>query len=287
VSLTHPDKILYSEEKITKAQIYDYYTKIAPYLLPYIINRPLSLVRCPNTYHECFYQKHLHSGDFPDLCTVEIQHQTTSNTDAYVYLKNINGLQALAQMGVLEIHPWGSTIQALEKPDILIFDIDPAPRIRWRTIVNTAFELKQYLEQYGVMSFVKSTGGKGLHVVVPIQPMHHWHEISIFCKQIVDAIAARMPNKYVTTMSKEKRKGKIFLDYLRNQRGATAIAPFSLRARIHAPVATPLDWQELQQASSPLIFTIFTIHERLKQLKKDPWEDFWQMKQKIDLNWTF
>lgn len=210
---------------------------------------------------------------YPGLCEIE----------SYIYLKDENGLFNLVQMGTLEIHPWGSTVQHLEKPDMIVFDLDPAPDIFWTGVVDAALDIRHYLAQYQLISFIKTTGGKGLHIVIPIEPNYDWESVKNFTHIFVQTLEKVKPCEYVSKMSKSKRKGKIFIDYLRNQRAATAIAPYSLRARIHAPVATPLSWDELSTHIEDNTYTIKTLLHRLKGLKKDPWQDFWNIKNCLDI----
>lgn len=281
ITLTHPEKIVYKEDHISKQQLYDYYELVSEHMLPYIVNRPLTLVRCPSTYESCFYQKHLNQKSSV-LYPVPVENKK-GETEQYIYLKNKKGLLSLVQMGVLEIHPWGSTIKHLEYPDILIFDLDPAPDVEWKKVVAAAFDIKEQLAQYKLQSFVKTTGGKGLHVVIPIKPEENWDDVKIFTHTFVEYLEQRSPEKYISKMTKSKRTGKIFLDYLRNQHDATAIGPYSTRARLHAPVATPLEWDELSNNNKDNYYTIATIPKRLQQLKQDPWEGFWTIKQSLHL----
>lgn len=280
--LSSPEKILYKEDKISKQDLYDYYDKISDYILPYILNRPLTLVRCPNNYKECFYQKHLNKG-LTKLHEVPVKNKK-GEVEQYLYLDNKEGLLNLVQMGVLEIHPWGSTINHLEHPDILIFDLDPAPDVEWKMVVEAAFDIREQLQQYELTSFVKTTGGKGLHIVIPVKAEYDWDEVKNFTRVFVEFLEKRNPEKYISKMTKAKRKGKIFIDYLRNQRDATAIAPYSTRARIHAPIATPIRWDELSEQYEDTFYTIRTVLKRLQALKTDPWRGFWTLSQSLRLN---
>ncbi|WP_206538905.1 DNA ligase D [Legionella norrlandica] len=275
--LSNPNKILYPEDEITKMQIYEYYDDICPWILPYIQNRPLTLVRCPDNYNECFYQKHINQSSSKALKPAPIPNQEDNIIEYYHYLDDKAGLLGLVQMGVLEIHPWGSQIHQLEKPDIIVFDIDPASEVPWKEVMKAALEMKKYLEELNLQSFVKTTGGKGLHVVVPISPHYEWEIIKQFTHLFVQFIQQQRPDNYVTNMSKAERKGKLFLDYLRNQRNATAIAPYSIRAKLHAPVATPIAWEELTDNIQDTFYTIKTLPKRLKELKEDVWADFWKI----------
>jgi len=275
--LTNPDKILYLEDKFTKQDLESYYKKIHKWILPYIKNRPLTLLRCPSGYKECFYQKHMAESFPEELYGVSIKEKNSMGE--YIYLKNKKGFLALSQLGVLELHPWRSTIKNLEYPDMIIFDLDPSPEIKWIKVVEAAKLIKKYLVRFKLTCFVKTTGGKGLHVVIPIKPKYNWDEIKHFAQTFVEFIVENHPDDYVGTISKRKRKGKIFIDYLRNQRGSTAIAPYSTRARKHAPVSTPLSWNELTNNFKDTAFTIKTLPLRLEKLKKDPWRYFFKIKQ--------
>jgi bifunctional non-homologous end joining protein LigD len=282
IKLSHPDKILYKEDKIDKQQLAEYYHVVADWILPFIENRPLTLVRCPNGYNRCFYQKHFDKNHPSSLYLITIKEK--HKKQKYFYLKDKAGLFALPQLGVLEIHPWGSCIDELEYPDMLIFDLDPATDVPWKKVVSAAFEIKAHLAEFKLRSFVKTTGGKGLHIVVPVKTEYEWAEIKNFAHVFVDFMMMKSPKNYITKMTKSARTGKIYLDYLRNQRGATAVAPYSTRARIHAPVSTPIDWDELTNDIGDTYFTLKTIPERLNHLKKDPWTDFFKLKQSLHLD---
>jgi bifunctional non-homologous end joining protein LigD len=284
IELTNPNKMLYPEDRISKAEVYAYYRDISDYILPFMQKRPLTLVRCPANYQHCFYQKHFNKSSAKSLRSFPIVGKKDNELDDYLYLVDQAGLLGLVQMSVLEIHPWGSTIDHIEFPNILIFDLDPAPDVSWETVVKTAFAVKKYLQDLQLQSFVKNTGGKGLHVVIPIQPEYDWNVIRQFSELFVQFMKQQDPKKYIINMSKAKRTGKIFLDYLRNQRNATAIGPYSTRARLHAPVATPLHWDELTKDIEDTFFTLRTLPKRLASLKKDPWAEFWQVKQSLKIN---
>jgi len=248
--------------------------------LPYVINRPLTLLRCPKGCDQkCFFQKHLNESVPDALYSVDIKEK--QKTEQYTYIKDVHGLIALVQLGVLEIHPWGSRIDHIEKPDVIIFDLDPAPEVEWKKVINAARFVKEQLENINLDSFVKTTGGKGLHVVVPIKRLYDWNEIKAFSRAVVDFIVAQKPKDFVGTMNKEKRIGKIYIDYLRNQRGATAIAPFSTRAKDNAPVATPISWDELSVRIKSNTFNIKNLPAHLARLKNDPWADFFRVKQSL------
>lgn len=279
--LTNPHKILYPEDQITKEDVANYYDKIHKWILPYIINRPLTLVRCPKNYQDCFFQKHI--GEHSPSSVNGIMIKEKESKGEYIYIKDRAGLLALAQMGALELHPWGSQVDDVEYPDIIIFDLDPAPDVPWKKVVEAAFDVKKYLTKLKLKSFVKTTGGKGLHVAIPIKPKYDWEEIKNFAHAFVDYLVMKSPEKYVGKMTKAIRKGKIFIDYMRNQRGATFVAPYSTRARKGAPVSTPIDWNELTDNINDTFYTIKTLPDRLKKLKKDPWKNFLKSKQTLKL----
>jgi bifunctional non-homologous end joining protein LigD len=282
ITLTHPERILYPAAHISKQDIADYYEAVQDWMLPYLTKRLLTLVRCPQgDLQKCFYQKHLQE---PNSALFQITIPEKNTSGEYFYLKNVSGLIALVQMGVLEIHCWGSHINKVEQPDVIIFDLDPAPDVSWNKVMVAAKFIKERLEQIKLTSFVKTTGGKGLHVVVPIKSKHHWEDVKQFSHDFVDSIVAEQPNAYTATITKAKRTGKIFLDYLRNQRGATAVAPYSTRARVGATVATPVHWDELNGKLKPEKFTVATVPKRLATLKSDPWEEFFEISQNLNLN---
>ena len=279
--LTHPRKILYPEDKITKKEVADYYDSIQDWILPYLAKRPLMLVRCPHHYKDCFHQKHL--SHQPPAGLFEMVLREKESKGKYIYLENKAGLLALAQMDVLEIHPWNCTVDRIENPDILIFDLDPDPTVPWKAVVQAAFEIKAILKSVKLTSFVKTTGGKGLHVVIPIKPEYQWEEVKNFSRLVVDYMVSNNKNKYIGKMTKSSRKNKIFIDYLRNQRGATSIAPYSTRARKAAPIAIPLAWDELTNHFQDTFFTLRSVVKRLHHLQKDPWKDFFKIKQSLGL----
>jgi len=272
IRLTHPDKIIDSESKLTKQQLADYYWAVAPHMLPQIIGRPLSLVRCPEgSTKPCFFQKHTSATLGPGIETIDVPDKKTGELEPYITISTPEGLAALAQMGVLELHPWGSRNDDLEHPDRIIFDLDPDTAISWRTLADSATEVRKRLKALGLESFLKSTGGKGLHVVVPIQPEQDWAKIKQFAHSFVVELEKSDPAVYVSKMTKSVRSGKIYLDYLRNERGATAVAAFSPRARAGAPVSLPLSWSELKLTDRP-IFYVVDYPNWKSRIARDPWK---------------
>ncbi len=232
VRLTHPDKIVDVETHVSKRQLAEFYWAIAPFMLPHVAGRPLSLVRCPEgSAKPCFYQKHATSMLPPGVRATDVPDKKTGVVDSYITIDSEEAIVGLAQMGVLEVHPWGSCNDDLERPDRLVFDLDPDEVIGWNTLCEAAVEVKERLKAIGLTSFLKTTGGKGLHIVVPATPEHDWNAIKDFTHRFVQQMERNNPSLYLTKMSKAARKGKIYLDYLRNERGAPAVAPYSSRAR--------------------------------------------------------
>lgn len=279
--ITNADKVLYPEDGITKGDLAEYYDNVEKWILPYITNRPLMLLRCPEHYQECFFQKHLTQAMPKSLYGVRVKEK--NSFEQHIYIKNREGMLSLVQMGALEIHPWGSRVEDIDYPDYITFDLDPAPNVEWKKLVETAFIVKKHLSELNLKSFVKTTGGKGLHVVIPIKPKNDWKKIKNFTHLFVRALVSAYPGEYVSEMSKKKRKGKIFIDYLRNQKGATAIAAYSTRARINAPISTPIDWDELTKDPRDVFFTLKTLPKRLASLKNDPWGAFFTTHQSLKL----
>ena len=268
--LTHPDRVLWEDEGVTKLGLAEFYTEIADWILPHIVNRPLSLLRCPaGSQKECFFQKHAWAGLDEDL----IQRVRVGDDEA-VAIQGLSGLLALVQAGVLEIHPWGSTLKNPEQPDRIVFDLDPGECVSWDAVAQGAVGVRDYLRELGLESFVKTSGGKGLHVVVPIRPKASWDEAKAFAADVAAAMAKESPALYTDTMAKRARTGRIFVDYLRNARGATAVAAFSTRARAGAPVSTPVTWEELPTIRSGTQYRIGNLAARLPNLLDDPWADF-------------
>ena len=280
VRVTHPDRVLYLEQGITKLALARYYAAVGDWALSELANRPLSLVRCPEGYDkECFYQKHIVSG-VPDLVG-RVKISEKSKTEEYLVIENVAGLVAMVQLSVLEIHPWGSTVNKLETPDRITFDFDPDVDLPWDRVTEAAIGMREALLGIGLTSFAKTTGGKGLHVVVPVTPKLGWDEIKEFSKWVAERFAAADPDRFTTNMAKRARTGRIFIDYLRNGRGATAVGAYSARARAGAPVATPLSWEEVENGIKPDRFTVLTVPDRVKRLKSDPWAEITKLRQSI------
>jgi bifunctional non-homologous end joining protein LigD len=278
VPLTHPDRILWEEQGVTKQGLAEFYEEIVEWLLPHVIHRPLALVRCPSGAQKgCFFQKHSWAGlsDFILRDTVRDE----KGEEEVLLVENIGGLVALVQAGVLEIHPWGATIDDIEHPDRIVMDLDPGEGVDWPTIIAAAREVRERLSVVGLESFVKTTGGKGVHVVVPLTPKAGWDEVKGFARDLSESMEADSPHRYISKATKKARSGLIYVDYLRNGRGATAIAAYSTRARAGAPVSVPLAWDELSPAIKPNHFNVANLPARLERMKRDPWAQLFKEEQ--------
>jgi bifunctional non-homologous end joining protein LigD len=280
IRLTHPTKILDPETKLTKQALADYYYAVATRMLPHIAGRPLSLVRCPEgSAKPCFFQKHVNSMLPPGIGSVPVPDKKTGVVEPYITLTDKSAtpeaLASLAQLGVLEVHPWGSRNDDLEHPDHLIFDLDPDESLPWSTVTAAATEVRARLKKLGLTSFLKTTGGKGLHVVIPIEPKLSWTDAKDFAHRFVLAMEKANPRLYLTQMTKSARASRIYLDYLRNERGATAVAPYSPRARAGAGVSMPLAWPEIaasgEFATTRPTFRVADFDDWSARLNKDPW----------------
>ena len=281
ITLTSPDRVVFPGQGVTKRDLADYYDAVAERMLPFVAKRPLSLLRCPQGRAKaCFFQKH-DSGGFPDaLRKVDITEKSGEQHE-YFYVTDSAGLRAGVQMNVLEWHLWGSCIDSLEKPERLIFDIDPDEALSFADVRDAAETIAELLQQLGLETFPMLTGGKGIHVIAPIVPELEWPAVKGFCKTIAQELAAREPDRFVAVMSKARRKGRIFIDYLRNERGATAIAPWSTRARAGAPVAMPVSWSELEVLDRANAFTLANAIERSRD--KDSWPNYHSISQSLRL----
>jgi bifunctional non-homologous end joining protein LigD len=265
---------------LTKQGLAEYYAAVADWILPHVIDRPLTLVRCPDGLRgQCFYQKHLAHSRPEGVSTVRIKEK--DSTGEYVVVRDLVGIVSLVQIGVLEIHPWPAQADKLESPDRLVFDLDPGAGAMWQYVVKAAREVRNRLEELGLTTYLRTSGGKGLHVVAPLARRNTWDELKAFAKAVADEMVRRSPDRYTATLSKAKRRGKLFIDYLRNQRGATAVASYSTRAREGAPIAAPLSWDELTPRLKPNGFTVANMPRRLAKLKADPWEGFLTPRQSI------
>jgi bifunctional non-homologous end joining protein LigD len=273
---------LWPEPGVTKEGLAEFYADIADWILPHISGRVLSLMRAPSGVGEkSFFAKHAWAG-----LGSSVRHVDVGEKDQMLVLDSLDGLMEMVQAGVVEIHPWGSTVKNLEKPDRLIFDLDPGESVPWRAVIEAAYEIRKRLDDFGLKSFVKTTGGKGLHVVLPIAPKSDWPAAKAFTQRIAQAMAKDAPDRYIATMAKSARRGRIFIDYLRNDRGSTAVGAYSTRGFPSASVSTPLAWDELSETIRSNHFTVDNLRQRLDVLKEDPWAPLFRLRQTLPVETT-
>lgn len=277
--LTHPDRVVFPEGH-TKADVAKYYTAVMPQLLEAIRGRPLSVVRCPDGISgERFFQKHVKAG-LKRVHTLRIREESGTQGD-YFYVEKPDEVMELVQFNAIEFHPWATVASDLEHTGYVVFDLDPAPGVRWSRVVAAAKRVRDACWQSQLTAFVRTTGGKGLHVVVPLRPAVSWAAAKEFAHMLAEALVKAHPKEFVATASKLQRRGKIFIDYLRNARGATSVASYSLRARAGAAVATPLRWEELDDLANPATLNIRSVPARLRRLRSDPWKGFEKIRQRL------
>jgi bifunctional non-homologous end joining protein LigD len=281
VRITHPERIVYPGTKISKQDVFEYYRAVMRWLLPELVQRPLSILRCPQGAGAvCFFQKHPADRLGGAVASLALR-EKDGGTNRYFYVNDARGVLELVQMNAIEFHPWGSRVDDPDKPDRLVFDLDPAPGIGWTQLVAAARDVRAQLRKVGLESFPRLSGGKGLHVVVPIRRGPSWDQAKAFCETLAGAMAETKPALYLATASKAKREGRIFIDWLRNTRGATSVASWSLRARQGAPVAMPLRWEELAKLKSAGAFDLAAAMKRARTLRNDPWQDFANSRQSL------
>jgi bifunctional non-homologous end joining protein LigD len=279
IRISHPERVLYEELGLTKVALARYYENVAEWMLPELKERPLSLVRCPQGPGEdCFYQKNIDAKFPADIERIPVD---LGGGGVYAAANSISAVVGLVQMGVIELHAWGSTTRHLEHPDRMVLDLDPDTRLPWREVMAAAHHVRERLEDLGLESFVKTTGGKGLHVVVPLAPRHDWDEVKQFSRAVAESIVAERPQDFTAKAAKRERSRRIFIDWLRNAEGATAIAPYSVRARPGAPVATPLHWDEVGGRMKPEKYHVKNVAKRLQGLHSDPWKQLRRKPQAI------
>ena len=279
IGVSHPDRVVFPADGITKLEIVQYYDAVSKHILPHLVGRPLSLVRVPDTIEgQQFFQRHLpEHGGLHNVSSIDVP--LKGRVEDYMMIDGKLGLLSLAQWGGIEFHPWGCHADTPALPDRMIFDLDPDPGSPWSAVIEAAAEVRDRMKELGLQSFLKTTGGKGLHVVIPIERKFSWPAIKAFTRAIAESMEHDNPSHFIATMSKAKRSGKIFVDYLRNDHTATAACAFSVRARPGATVSTPLDWSELKTSLDPKAFDIHTLPKRLKSEATDPWQDFFAVKQ--------
>jgi bifunctional non-homologous end joining protein LigD len=280
VRLTSPEKVLYADQGVTKRDLAEYYAAVAPWVLRYARERPMTLVRCPEgRSDECFYQKHPGVSIPASVGRVEIREKSGSAA-TYLYVSTARALLELVQLEALELHVWAARRDRLERPDTLIFDLDPGPGVAWAAIVEAARVVRDFLEGVDLKCYIKTTGGKGVHVTTPLIRRQGWPELGRFARAVAERLAAGAPSLYTVDVSRSSRPGRIFIDYLRNMRGATSVAPYSSRARAGATVATPITWRELADVR-PGDLTIRSVPGRLRSPGADPWEGYGSVRQSI------
>lgn len=272
VELTNPDRVLYEGQGITKRDLADYFDLVADRMMPHVESRILTVTRCPRGRSKvCFIQKHFENEKGPGLDTIEAEGK--KEREIYAALSGPVGLRSLAQIGALELHVWGSKSPALERPDQLVFDLDPDVGVDFKKTIEAARLIAENLEEQGLRAFVKLSGGKGLHVHAPLNPKTTWDKLHTFAEKFSRELAAERPDLFTISSLKKARKDRIFLDYLRNSRGVSYVAPYSPRAKENAPIACPIEWKELTARLKPNSITLDKMKARLE--KPDPWKDFW------------
>jgi bifunctional non-homologous end joining protein LigD len=289
VSITTPERPMYPELGFTKLDLAELYSDLADWMLPYISNRPLTLVRCEKGVRradalrtECKFLKHdpaWHRWATEPIRRVQIQEQ--KKVGEYLVVDSPEGLVALIQGDIIELHVWNSTADQLERPDRIVFDLDPREDVEWPRVVKAARLLRDEFAALGLESWPKLTGGKGLHVVLPFRPEHSWDEVYTLARKLAETVVRRDPQTYTFDFSKRSRSKQILIDYKRNHRGAIAVAAYSTRARPNAPLGIPIAWRELKPSLAPDQWTVQNVRQRLKGLKADPWADFWTTRQRL------
>ena len=280
MAISHPDRVLYPDQRLTKVDVAHYYAAIADWIVPHVRGRPLTLVRCPaGVSSECFYMKHSKVWAPAPLRRVRIQEKT--KLGEYLIADDVAAVVGLVQMGVLEIHTWNSDFARVEEPNRLVFDLDPGEQVTWPRVVDAARRLRDALRALGLESFVKTTGGAGLHVVVPLTPHVDWTVCLAFSRALAQTIERSDPLRYTTVFAKAGRGNKILIDYLRNNRTNTSVAAYSTRAKPNATVSVPVTWKELTPSLNPASFTVIGVPTRLSKLRSDPWANYWTTKQRL------
>lgn len=277
IKISNPDKVIFTDSEITKGDVVKYYAKVAECMLPYVRRRILSIVRCPKGISQtCFYKKHPGPGS-KGIVTIPILTGSGEMED-YFYIENISGLIAEAQMGTLEFHIWGSHVDELEKPDMMVFDLDPDEGMELSRVRQGVRDMKNILAELSLNSYLKTSGGKGYHVVVPLKPAVAWEGFRDFARRVAEVMEKKWPDRYTSNVRKAKRTNKIFIDWIRNGRGATSIAPYSLRARKGAGVSMPIAWEELDTVTPNGV----DMAEALRRIGgNDPWKDFFHNNQQL------
>jgi bifunctional non-homologous end joining protein LigD len=281
VRISHPARVIFPDAGLTKLDLVQYYHRVSRWMLPHLEGRPLTLKQCAPDADHCRYLRH--SGERGPTHVRVVQIQEKTKIGDYMIVDDEPALISLAQRNIVEFHTWNSTADRLERPNRLVLDLDPGPKVPWRLMVTAARLVRSALESAGLESWLKTTGGKGLHVVAPILPATDWAKCLEVARSIAFSIAEHDPTQFTTRFAKAGRESQILIDYLRNNRTNTAVAAYSVRARPNAPISVPLDWDELSPRLDPARWTIKTIEPRLKQLenRRDPWAGYFQSRQKL------
>jgi bifunctional non-homologous end joining protein LigD len=278
VGISHPDRLIYPDLGITKIELARYYEAVGPWMLPHVAGRPLTLVHCPDGLAApCNYLRHAKAWGPTALRRVRIREKT--KTGEYLVADSVEALVSLAQMGIVEIHTWNSTDDDVDRPNRIVLDLDPGPEVTWQQVVTGATLVRDVLKTLGLDAWVKTTGGRGLHVVVPIKPEREWAECLAFARDVAEAIARTNADLYTTTFAKAGREHQLLIDYLRNNRTNTSVCAFSTRARLGARVSMPIAWRDL--SSGPERWTMLTVPARLKRARTDPWAGYWKPRQRL------
>ena len=278
VPISHPDRLIYPDLGISKIELARYYEEIADWIVPHVAGRPLTLVHCPaGVAGPCTYLKHAKAWGPSALRRVKIQEKT--KVGEYLVADSLEAVVSLAQMGIVEIHTWNSTADDIDHPNRIVWDLDPGPAVSWKQTVEAAGLVRDVLKTLGLRAWVKTTGGRGLHVVVPLKPRRTVAESLQFSRAVSETIVRADPRLYTIAFAKRGRERKILIDYLRNNRTNTSIGAFSPRARAGAPVSMPIDWQDLD--GGPERWTLPTVRQYLKRRRADPWARYWRTRQEI------
>jgi len=285
IRITNPDRVMYDAPTLTKLDIARYYDTIAPAMMPHVEGRPLTLVRCgAGILGDCIFMKHSKLWAFPSLKRVKIPEK--AKIGDYLVIETAEGIVGLAQMDILEIHTWNTRYQRVELPDRIILDLDPGPDVGWPAVVAAAKLVRRMMRTLDLESFVKTTGGRGLHVVIPVAPREDWSVCLDFARAAAEALVRHDRKQFTTTFAKRGRERQILIDYMRNNRTNTSIAAFSTRARKGAPVSMPISWTELTARLDPASFTVKTAPARLAKQRTNPWADYFRLKQRLPKHGT-
>jgi bifunctional non-homologous end joining protein LigD len=280
VTITHPERVVFPELRISKRDVADYYVQVAAWIVPELRDRPLSVLRCPaGTAQACFFQKHLTAALGRHVRGVRLK--DSSGQQTYLCIDDVRGLLELVQMNTLEFHPWGAHAGTTSRADRVVFDLDPHPSVAWKDVAAGAALVRAHLASLGLTGFLRTSGSKGLHVVMPLRPAALWIQVRAFARAVAESLTASHPGLFVAVAGEAKRGGRIFIDWLRNSRGATSIASYSLRARADGGVAMPLAWNQLAKLDGAHAFTIVNALAHIRRRRADPWGEIDSIEQAL------